>query len=96
MAITKESYKDLKAYWDYQRKVEYNREVVHKMAEHFEGRVYNEMGMIDINEMKSVLWTKVKSQDYDEPKKGWVPEDPNYRFDWEGPAYMPPIKKYEE
>ena len=25
MPITKESYKDLKEYWDYQRKVQYNR-----------------------------------------------------------------------
>jgi hypothetical protein len=29
-------------------------------------------------------------------QKDWVPEDPKYRFDWEDPAYMPPIKKYEE
>ena len=27
MAITKQSYKDLKEYWDYQRKVEYNKEI---------------------------------------------------------------------
>ena len=29
MAITKQSYKDLKEYWDYQRKVEYNKEIVY-------------------------------------------------------------------
>jgi len=29
MAITKQSYTDLKEYWDYQRKVQYNKEVVY-------------------------------------------------------------------
>ena len=28
MAITKQSYNDLKEYWDYQRKIEYNKEMV--------------------------------------------------------------------
>jgi hypothetical protein len=91
MAITKESYKDLKEYWDYQRKIAYNKEIVHYMAEKFEGRVYNEYGMVDINEMKNLLWTRVKSEDYEEPKKGWVPEDPKLRFEDEGPAHMPKI-----
>jgi len=35
MAITEQSYKDLKEYWDYQRKIEYNKEIVHYMAEKF-------------------------------------------------------------
>ena len=26
MSITKQSYKDLKEYWDFQRKIEYNKE----------------------------------------------------------------------
>ena len=33
MAITEQSYKELKDYWDYQRKIEYNKEIVHYMAE---------------------------------------------------------------
>ena len=87
--ITKESYEDLKEYWDYQRKVEYNREVVFAMADQFENRVYNDFGPMSLNEMKDLLWARVKSEDYEEPKVGWVPEDPNLRFEWEGPAYMP-------
>jgi len=89
MAITKESYKDLKEYWDYQRKVQYNKEVVMNMAEEFDGRVYNEYGMVDLKEMKDLLWTRVKPEDYEEPRQGWVPEDPNLRFEHEGSAYMP-------
>ena len=45
--ITKESYKDLKEYWDYQRKIAYNKEMVFMMANGFEGRVYNDFGMVN-------------------------------------------------
>ena len=38
MAISKKSYKELKEYWDYQRKIEYNKEMVHFMAEKFKGQ----------------------------------------------------------
>ena len=96
MAITKESYKNLKEYWDYQRKVQYNKEVVLRMADKFEGRVYNDFGMVSLDEMKNLLWTRVKSEHYEEPKKGWVPEDPKLRFEDEGPAHMPKIIGMEE
>jgi hypothetical protein len=96
MAITKQSYKDLKEYWDYQRKVQYNKEVVYRMADRFEGRVYNDFGMVDLNEMKNLLWTRVKSDDYEEPRKGWVPEEPSLRFEWEGKANMPKIPGMDE
>ena len=89
--ITKQSYKDLKEYWDYQRKIAYNKEMVFMMADNFEGRVYNDFGMVGIDEMKDLLWTRVKPEDYEEPRKGWVPEDPKLRFEWEGPAHMPKI-----
>ena len=89
--ITKESYKDLKECWDYQRKIAYNKEMVLMMADNFEGRVYNDFGMVSLDDMKDLLWTRVRPEDYEEPRKGWVPEDPKLRFEWEGPAYMPKI-----
>ena len=89
--ITKESYKDLKEYWDYQRKIAYNKETVFNMANQFEGRVYNDFGMVSLDQMKELLWTRVRPEDYEEPRKGWVPEDPKLRFEWEGPAFMPKI-----
>ena len=94
--ITKESYKDLKEYWDYQRKIAYNKEMVFMMADNFEGRVYNDFGMVSLDDMKDLLWTRVRPEDYEEPRKGWVPEDPKYRFEWEGPAHMPKFKTYED
>jgi len=87
--ITKEQYKDLKEYWDYQRKIAYNKEMVFMMANNFEGRVYNDFGMVNIDDMKNLLWTRVRPEDYEEPRKGWVPEDPKLRFEWEGQAHMP-------
>jgi len=87
--ITKKDYEDLKEYWDYQRKVEYNKEVVFNMADSFEGRVYNDFGAVNLNDMKELLWTRVKPEDYENPRKGWVPLNENYRFEWEGEANMP-------
>ena len=89
--ITKKSYEDLKEYWDYQRKIAYNKEMVFMMADSFEGRVYNDFGMVSLDDMKDLLWTRVRPEDYEEPRKGWVPEDPKLRFEWEGPAYMPKV-----
>ena len=87
--ITKKDYENLKEYWDYQRKVEYNKEVVFNMADSFEGRVYNDFGAVNLNDMKDLLWTRVKPEDYENPRKGWVPLNENYRFEWEGEANMP-------
>jgi hypothetical protein len=44
---------------------------------------------MSIDEMKNLLWTRVKSEDYEEPKKGYVPKDPKLRFEWEGEAHLP-------
>ena len=89
MAITKQSYNELKEYWDYQRKVEYNREMVNFMADKFKGRVYNDFGMVHIDEMKNLLWLRVDPKDYEEPKYGYVPADPKLRFEGEGEACLP-------
>ena len=41
MAIPKTKYEELKEYWDYQRKIAYNKEVIYHMADRFQNRVYN-------------------------------------------------------
>ena len=81
MAIPKAKYEELKEYWDYQRKIEYNREVIYHMADKFQNRVYNDFGNISIDELKNLLWTRVQPRDYEEPRKGYVPEDPNLRIE---------------
>ena len=87
--ITKKDYENLKEYYDYQRKVAYNKEIVFNMAEKFEGRVYNDFGMVNMKDMKELLWVRVKPEDYEEPRAGWVPQDESLRFEGEGQAKMP-------
>jgi hypothetical protein len=84
MPITKQSYEELKEYWDYQRKVEYNKEMVYRMAEQFENRLHTEYGVMSLKDIKDLLWSRIKSEEYEEPHKGWIPEDKQLRFEWEG------------
>ena len=72
----KKSYKDLKEYWDYQRKKNTIKKWYLIWLNNFEGRVYNDFGMVNLEDMKNLLWHRVKPEDYEEPRKGWVPEDP--------------------
>lgn len=83
MPITKEQYIDLKEYWDYQRKVAYNKEMLDHIAEQFKNRVHNEFGIMEHSEIKKILWDRVESEDYEDPPKHWVPQDSTVRFDWE-------------
>lgn len=83
MAILKEDYDKMPEYYDYQRKVEYNREKVYDLAEKFAGRVFNDFGMMSDKDMKETLWTRVPPEEYETPPKHWKPEDPNLKFEWE-------------
>jgi len=83
MPITSAQYKDMKEYWDYQRKVQYNREVIYNIADQMKNKAYNEFGPMSIEEVKKHLWDRVETDDYEDPPKGWIPEDDKLRFDWE-------------
>jgi hypothetical protein len=91
MAIPKAKYEELKEYYDYQRKIAYNKEVIYHMADRFQNRVYNDFGAVSIEKLKEILWTRVQPEDYEEPKKGYVPEDPKLRIEGEGEAFLPEI-----
>tara|TARA_B100000035_G_C20585262_1_gene372886 strand:+ start:107 stop:472 length:366 start_codon:yes stop_codon:yes gene_type:complete len=80
MAIQPKEYNDLKEYWDYQRKIAYNKEQIYAMAERFEGRTYNDFGPVHIDEVKKMLWDKIKPEEYEEPPEDWVPQDPKLRM----------------
>ena len=51
MAIQEKEYIHLKEYWDFQRKLEYNKEQVYKMADNFSGRMYSEFGPVNIDKV---------------------------------------------
>ena len=89
MPINKAEYNDLKEYWDYQRKVQYNKEVIHRMAEQFENRIHNEFGALSLDDIKDLLWSRIKSEEYEDPHTDWVPSEPTLRFEWETDPNMP-------
>jgi len=80
MAISEQSYNELKEYWDYQRKIEYNKEKVYYMAEKIASNTYTEFGQLPIDEVKSILWSKIEPGFYDNPPEGYIPENPDYRL----------------
>ena len=91
MAIPRAKYEELKEYYDYQRKIAYNKEVIYFMADRFQNRVYNDFGMVSLDKLKEILWTRVQPEDYEEPRKGYVPEDPTLRIEGEGEPFLPEV-----
>jgi len=85
--IKEKEYNDLKPYWDYQRKVAYNKEQVFKMVGNFEGRVFSNDGPVSLDEFRTNLWNKIPSEEYEDPPKDWVPQDENLRL--ENEVYKP-------
>ena len=75
MAIQQKEYISQQEYWDYQRKVQYNKEQIFAMAKRFEGRTYNDFGPVHIDEVKEILKTNgvkrilLDNFDYENTKK---------------------------
>ena len=44
--ISKKEYEELKPYYDYQRKVAYNKEKIYEMAHKFNGRMFDTSGVL--------------------------------------------------
>jgi hypothetical protein len=80
MSIQPKEYNDLKEYWDYQRKIQYNKEQIFAMANRFEGRTYSDLGPVHIDQVKTMLWDKIQPEEYEEPPEDWVPQDPKFRL----------------
>jgi hypothetical protein len=71
MPITKESYQDLKEYWDFQRKIQYNKEKIRAVAEQFENRIHNQFGAMNLNDLYEMLWGKCTEADSTTSYKFW-------------------------
>ena len=80
MAIQPKEYNAQQEYWDYQRKIQYNKEQIFAIAERFKGRTYNDFGPVHIDEVKKMLWDKLPVEEYEDPPEDWIPEDPKYRL----------------
>lgn len=90
MPITKENYLELKEYWDYQRKVEYNKELIFSMLEKFQNRSFFRMSAdsprLSLEEAFDEMWSRIDAEDYEEVPKGYVPKNENYRIEGEKPT----------
>ena len=99
MAISKESYQDLKAYWDYQRLREYNKELLRHRLSRVKAQMSNHMigpGQLDANAMFEDIWVNVQDEDLENPLPGWIPQEEKLRFEWEGePDNTVKLPKYK-
>ena len=74
MPIPKQKYIQLKAMYDFQRKVEYNKEKLRKAVE----------VMLDEPEILfNDIWGKMKEEEMIEVPKDWVPENDNLKIEGE-------------
>jgi len=74
MAVSKEEYKKLKEYFDFQRKVEYNKEKLRKAVE-----VMLEQPDLLFDD----IWSKMKEEEMIEAPKDWVPQDDKLKIEGE-------------
>lgn len=71
----------MKAYWDYQRKIEYNREILRDDLSTAQDRYSIEI--CDMEEMFDDMWSLIDSEDYVKPPKFWIPKDEKYQIEGE-------------
>ncbi len=83
--ISKEDYIADKPYWDYQRKIEFNREKVRKGCTN----IINYFGetedgfQLEEGALFEKLWNEITPEDYDEPDADWVPAKKELRIEGE-------------
>ena len=74
MAVSKEEYKKLKEYFDFQRKVEYNKEKLRKAVS-----VMLEQPDILFDD----IWSKMKEEEMVDAPKDWIPKDEKLKIEGE-------------
>ena len=74
VSIQPKEYKELKEYWDFQRKKEYNREQLQDAILEVEKRTG--ISALSFDE----IWSRVEEKDYQEAPNNWVPKDDKWRI----------------
>ena len=74
MSISPEEYENLKAYYDFQRKKEYNREQLRNAIDEMEKRMGITVMSFD------EIWSRMEEKDLQEAPNNWVPKDPKWRI----------------
>ena len=75
MTIPREKYNELKPFYDFQRKKEYNKEQLKFVCDHVAG--------VDQNEFFEEMWLRLDEKNYLEPSKYWIPKNKNFRIEGE-------------
>jgi len=103
MPISEIDYKDKKEYWDYQRKVEFNKEKLKIELKKYSITNNNSGQEVDMTDKSlfDTLWTRLESDDYDDPVKDWIPINNDYRLWNEGEPrqvnyYFDPLEELEK
>jgi hypothetical protein len=74
MSIPKQKYKELKAYYDFQRKVQYNKEKLRSAVE-----VMLEQPDILFDD----IWSKMREEEMIDAPKDWIPKDEKLKIEGE-------------
>ena len=74
MTIPKQKYKELKPMYDFQRKVEYNKEKLRKAVNFM---------LDDPEALFQDIWGKMKEEEMIEAPKDWVPQDDKLKIEGE-------------
>ncbi len=92
--ITKKDYKEFKPYWDYQRKVQYNKELLEDRVQMIQLEFETHEGVtIPLQEMFEEMWNNLESEDYEDPPKGWIPKDTDLQVVGEAQGSSPRLLK---
>jgi hypothetical protein len=79
--ISKKDYLNLKAYWDFQRKIEYNKEQL--IGNLKSAEVQFNIEIYDMQEMFDDMWSIIDQDDYVEPPRAWIPKDEKFQIEGE-------------
>ena len=74
MAVSKEEYKKLKEYFDFQRKVEYNKEKLRKAVDFM---------LEEPDALFDDIWGKMKEEEMVDVPKDWVPKNDKLKIEGE-------------
>ena len=74
MTIPKQKYKELKPMYDFQRKVEYNKEKLRKAVE---------VMLEEPDVLFDDIWSRMKEEEMQEVPKDWVPKDDKLKIEGE-------------
>ena len=75
--ISLDEYENLKEYYDFQRKKEYNREQLQDAMKHIEEK----LGIMALS--FDEIWSRLDEKDYQQTPNNWVPRDPKWRIQGE-------------